>query len=127
MMKTEKWEQRDFAERRWPLFSNLIGCYFNEDFDLLYGSLDGAVAAAARDGSLDHRRSILKEWRDWNLSVGLASDLRPILKKCFSIAVRFRKPEQARHLMDNIYDSSMEGIRGHGIAAEIIAQEASGG
>jgi hypothetical protein len=112
MMKTGKQEQRDFAQRRWPLLSNLIGCYFNEDFDLLYDSLDGAVAAAARDGSRDHRRAILKEWRDWNSSVDMIGDLRPELKKCFSIAVRFRKPEEARHLMDDIYDSLMEGMRG---------------
>mgnify|MGYP006886190877 FL=1 len=111
-MTTRKREQRELAQRRWPLLSNLIGCYFNEDFDILYGSLGGAVAAAAQDGALDHRRAILKEWRDWNSSVGAASDLRPELKKCFSIAVRFSKPEEARHLMDDIYDSLMEGIRG---------------
>jgi len=84
-MKRGKQQQRDFAEQRWPLLSNLLGCYFNEDFDLLYGSLDGAVAASAKDGSLDHRRAVLKEWRDWNSSVGAVSDLRPELKKAFRL------------------------------------------
>ncbi|KQN09502.1 hypothetical protein ASE85_00620 [Sphingobium sp. Leaf26] len=110
-MKRGKQQQRNFAEQRWPLLSNLMVCYFNEDFDLLYGSLDGAVAASAKDGSLDHRQAILKEWRDWNSSVSAASDLRPELKKCFSIAVRFRNPIDARHLMDSIHDSLIEGIR----------------
>ncbi|MGW8202038.1 hypothetical protein ACWGM0_05745 [Sphingomonas bisphenolicum] len=88
-----------------------MACYFNEDFDLLYGSLDGAVAASAKDGSLDHRRAILKEWRDWNSSVGAATDLQPELKRCFPIAVRFRNPTDARHLMDGIHDRLIEGIR----------------
>ncbi|WP_390902354.1 contact-dependent growth inhibition system immunity protein [Sphingomonas bisphenolicum] len=110
-MKRGKQQQRDFAEQRWPLLSNLMACYFNEDFDLLYGSLDGAVAASAKDGSLDHRRAILKEWRDWNSSVGAATDLQPELKRCFPIAVRFRNPTDARHLMDGIHDRLIEGIR----------------
>lgn len=110
-MKKETQQQRELAEQRWPLLSNLMGCYFNEDFYLLYGSLDGAVAASAKDGSLDYRRAVLKEWRDWNLSVGATSDLRPELTKHFSVAVRFRKPTDARHLMDSIHDSLIEGIR----------------
>lgn len=110
-MGRRKQERRKAAEQRWPLLSNLMACYFNQDFDILYGSLDGAIAAAARDGSLYHRRAVLKEWRDWNLSEGTADDIRPILDDSFSIDIWFKRPIDARNLMNQIYDRLIEGVR----------------
>jgi hypothetical protein len=110
-MKRRKRLQQDLARQRWPLLSNLMGCFFHQDLYLCDGSLDGAVAASARDGSLDHRRAILKEWRDWNASVSGADDIRCELADCFSIAVRIKKPEEARRLMDAVYDRLIEEVR----------------
>jgi hypothetical protein len=111
VMGRRRQERRKLAEQRWPLLSNLMGCYFNQDFDILYGSLDGAITAAARDGSLDHRRAILTEWRDWNISEGAADDIRPGLYDSFSVAVRFAGPLDARNMMNRIYDGLMEEVR----------------
>ena len=88
-----------------------MACYFNQDFDILYGSLDGAVAAAARDGSLIHRQAVLKEWRDWNTSEGAVVDIRPSLNDSFSIDVLFKRPIDARMLMNSLYDGLIEGVR----------------
>lgn len=86
-------------------------CYFNQNFDILYGSLEGAVAAATRDGSLDHRRAVLKEWRDWNSSDGAVDDIRPSLYDGFSVHVLFKQPIDARNLMNRVYDGLIEGVR----------------
>lgn len=88
-----------------------MACYFNQDFDILYGTLDGAIAAAARDGSLDHRQAVLKEWRDWNVSEGAVDDIRPNLDDSLSIDVLFKRPIDARDLMNLLYDRLIEGVR----------------
>ncbi len=110
-MARKKQERRKFHEERWPLLWNLMCCYFNEDFAQLYGSLDGAITAAVRDGSQDHRRALLKEWRDWNFLEGPVRDIRPSLHDGFGIAVRFEGPMEARYLMNRIYDGLMETVR----------------
>lgn len=88
-----------------------MACFFNQDYDILFGSIEGAIAAAARDGSLDHRRAVLKEWRDWNMSEGTADDIRPTLDDSFSIDVRFKRASDARDLMNRLYDGLIEGVR----------------
>lgn len=103
-------ERRKAAEQRWPLLSSLLACFFNQDFDILYGSLEGAIAAALRDGSVDHRRAVLKEWRDWNASEGTADDIRPSLDASFSIDVWFKEPIDARKFMNLLYDGLIEGV-----------------
>ncbi|WP_156360122.1 hypothetical protein [Sphingomonas sp. Leaf10] len=104
-------ERRNIAEQRWPSLSNLLACYFNEDLSILYGSLEGAFEAAIKDGSLEHRRTILKEWRDWNASEGAVDDVRPSLYDGFAIAVRLEKPIDGRNFMNRLYDGLMERVR----------------
>jgi hypothetical protein len=88
-----------------------MACYFNQDFGILYGSLDGAITAAAQDGSLAHRQAVLKEWRDWNVSEGAVDDIRPSLDDSFSIDIWFKRPIDARDLMNRLYDRLIEGVR----------------
>jgi hypothetical protein len=99
------------AEERWPLLANLMACHFNEDFDILYGSLEGALAAAARDGSLAHRQAILKEWRDWNAAEGTAHDIRPFLEDGFAVDLLFETTIDARNFMNRLYDELISGVR----------------
>ena len=99
------------AEERWPLLTNMMVCYFNEDYDLLHGSLDGAVAAAVTEGSTDYRRSLLREWRDWNSSQGAVNDIRPFLEYGFHVAVLFKTGLEARHFMNRIYDELLVRVK----------------
>ena len=99
------------AEKRWPLLANLMACYFNQDFGILYGSLEGAIAAASRDGSIGHRRAILKEWRDWNIAKEAEGDIRPFLYEAFCVDLLFRSPADARTLMNLIYDELLSGVK----------------
>lgn len=110
-MGRRRQERAKLAGQRWPLLSNLLLCYFNQDFDILYGSLAGAFDAAVRDGSLEHRRALLIEWRDWNASEGAIDDVRSSLYYGFLISVRLKKPIDGRNFMNRLYDGLMEGVR----------------
>jgi hypothetical protein len=88
-----------------------MACHFNQDFQLLYGSLEGAITAASRDGSLEHRRAILKEWRDWNATEGAADDIRPFLDDAFSVDLLFKSSTDARNLMNLVYDGLLSGVK----------------
>jgi hypothetical protein len=110
-MGRERRERRIRAEQQWPLLLNMFGCYFNEDLDHPYGNLAGAFEAASRDGPLEHRRSILKEWRDWNATEGAVNDIRPFLHDGFGVNVRFDQPIDARHFMNRVYDCLIEQVR----------------
>lgn len=110
-MSRRRLEQRRLAEERWPLLANLLVCHFNEDFDILYGSLDAAFAAAVSDGSVEHRRAVLKEWRDWNTTVGAVNDVRPLLDDGFGVALFFKEAIDARNFMNRIYDELLVGVK----------------
>ena len=110
-MGRKRQEKRKLAERRWPLLSNLMACYFHQDLDVLYGSLEGAITAAVQAGSIDHRRAILAEWRDWNASEGAVIDIRPFLEFGFSVDLLFKQPIDARYLMNRLYDGLMESVK----------------
>lgn len=86
-------------------------CHFNEDYDLLYGSLEGAISHAVSEGSVDQRRALLREWRDWGNMVGPADDIRSVLYNGFSVAVLFKQPNDARDFMSAIYDGLLEGVK----------------
>ena len=99
------------ATERWPLLTNMMVCHFNEDFDLLHGSLGGAVAAAGADGSTDHRRSILREWREWNSTQGAVDDIRPLLEYGFRVAILFKTALEARQFMNRIYEELLVRVK----------------
>ena len=86
-------------------------CHFNEDYDLLYGSLQGAISHAVSDGSVEQKRALLTEWRDWNNSDGAENDIRPILNEGFSVAVFFKQPSDARGFMNGIYDGLLDSVK----------------
>ena len=110
-MSRARRERRLRAEERWPLLANLMTAHFNEDYAILFGSLDGSFAAATRDGSLEYRRAVVKEWRDWNATEGPVSDIRPFLKDGFSVALFFRSSIEARNFMNRLYDELLIGVK----------------
>ena len=111
MGKNRRLERRQVAEKRWPLLTNAMTCHFNQDYAIIYGSLDGAMAAVARDGSLEHRRAILREWRDWNATEGAIVDIRPLLYDGFGVDLLFKTPAVARHFMDRVYDELVSSVK----------------
>ena len=110
-MSRRRLERRRLANEKWPLLTNLMGCHFNQDYDIMYGSLDGALAAATQSGSLEHRRTVLKEWRDWNATEGAVDDIRPFLDDGFGVDLFFKTALGARHFMNHIYEQLLVGVR----------------
>jgi hypothetical protein len=94
------------------MLTNMLVCYFNEDYKLLYGSLEGAIAAAVSDAPLMTKKVILKEWREWQSAEGQnAEDLRRFVNDGFHVAILFKKPIDARNFMNRIYDELMAAVR----------------
>jgi hypothetical protein len=110
-MSRKSLERRRLASERWPLLSDLLGLHFNQDYELLWGSLDGAMAAAGRDGPLEHRRALLKEWRDWNASEGAVDDIQPFLQDGFGVDLLFESPLAARKFMNRLHDELLVGVK----------------
>jgi hypothetical protein len=103
-------ERRNRIEEHWPWLANMMACYFNQDFHSLYGSLDGAMKGAASDGSTEHRRGILKEWRDWNASDGAIDDIRPQLD-AMGVDLLFKSALDARVFMNRVYDELLSAVK----------------
>lgn len=110
-MSRRRLEQRRLAEERWPMLASLLACHFNQDYRVLYGSLDGAFTAAACNGSLEHRRAVLKEWRDWNATVGAVHNVRPLLNDGFGVDLFFKEAIDARNFMNRVYDELLVGVK----------------
>src|SRR5687768_14700917 len=110
-MSRRRRERRLLAEKHWPLLANLMVCHSNQDYDILHGSLEGAISAATRDGSLEHRRAVLKEWRDWNATEGAVDDIRPFLDDGFSVDLLFKSALEARNFMNHIYDELLASVK----------------
>jgi hypothetical protein len=104
-------ERRRCAKERWPELSNLLGSYFSQDFEVIDGSLTGAIDTAVRDGTPELRQVILEEWRNWQMSEGTVDDIRPFLSDGFGVEVYFATPMDARTFMNRIYDGLKTGIR----------------
>jgi hypothetical protein len=103
-------ERRRSAQERWPNLANLLGSYFSQDLEIIDGSLTGALDAAVRDGTPEHRRAILEEWRSWNMSEGAVYDIRPFLGDGFGVEVYFETMREARAFMNRIYDGLKSSV-----------------
>jgi hypothetical protein len=110
-MSKARRERRLRAEERWPLLANLRLVHFNQDYAIMYGSLDGALATAVSAGSLEHRRAVLKEWRDWNATEGSVDDIRPLLDDGFSVDLFFKTALDARDFMNRVYEELLVGVK----------------
>ncbi|PZU45349.1 MAG: hypothetical protein DI568_13955 [Sphingomonas sp.] len=88
-----------------------MACHFNQDYDVIYGSLEKAIVATTKSGPLEYRRSLLKEWRDWNMSEGAVEDIRLALDDSFAIDIYFSRPIDAKNFMNRIYDVLIESVR----------------
>ena len=108
MRRREFWK---YAEETWPLLHSLMTVHFNQDFTVDYASVDGAMKAVATNGSVEHRKAIIQEWRDWNRSEGVKDDIRPFLRDGFGVYVMLKKPIDGRNFMNRVYDELIAGVR----------------
>jgi hypothetical protein len=90
----------------------MLGWYFNEDRQLLHGSVEDALAKSAAEMPLEARKSIIREWYDWQAKEGMSNeDLRRFVQDGFGVNLHFEKPIDARNFMNSVHDRLIESIR----------------
>ena len=104
-------ELRLEAEERWPTLKNFLGCYLHQDWPVDDGSPEAAIDHAISDHSLEDRRLVAKEWRDWNGKVGSKTDPRRQVNDGFGVNLFFKKPQEARAFMNLVYDKLVSSIK----------------
>ena len=110
-MSRKSLERRRLAQERWPLLNNWLARYFGQDFEIIDGSLSGAIEKASHDGSIEHRRAVLNQWLDWNTTEGAVDDIRPLLKGRFGVEIWFETALEARLFMNRLYDGLKSSLR----------------
>ncbi len=105
-------ERRRAAHELWPTLANMLGAYFNEDWPEDHGTVEGSLAKAVVELPLEVRKSIIREWNDWQTKEGTNNDdLRRFVQDGFGVKVHFQKPIDARNFMNRIYDDLIASIR----------------
>ena len=99
------------AAERWPTLTNFLGCYLHQDWPLHDGTPEAAIDHAIADHNLEDRQLVAREWWDWNAKVGSKNDPRREVNDGLGVNVRFKTPEEARALMNLIYDKLIVSIR----------------
>lgn len=103
--------QRKEAQERWPTLSNDLGAYFSQDFVLIDGSIEGALDRMVSDYPLDHRQSLLKEWREANVNIAWKPGFERYLGDVFGVALPFDDHVDARRFWNRFHDRIIESVR----------------
>ena len=85
--------------------TRLGGLYFNEDRDLMWGTIEEAMSQALLDFSVAERKGVLREWEDWNTSKSLTTNLRKRVNDGLGFNVYFQSDGEARDFMKWVRDS----------------------
>ena len=104
-------ERRLEAEERWPELCRFLGGYLHEDWPEMYGSISNAVDVGVREWHLAGRQAVLREWRDWNSSVGWTNEVVAFLQDGIGVNVHFNSDVEARQLMNAVYDKLIVSVR----------------
>ena len=110
-MSRRRRELKQEAEDRWPNLYQFIGCYLHEDWPEMYGTPTQAISAAVSEFPLELRQQVLREWRNWNATVGAVDDIRSLLDNGLGACVYFETPLEARNFMNSVYDRLIESVR----------------
>ena len=93
------------ALQKWPLLRRLGDLYFNEDRDIMWGTIEEAMAQAVRDYSVGEREAVLREWEDWSFSESLTDDLRGRVNDGLGFNILFKSDNEAKDFMIKVRDS----------------------
>jgi hypothetical protein len=110
-MSRRRRELNQEAKERWPTLYQFIGGYLHEDWPEMYGTPADAVGVAISEYPLELQQQVLREWRDWNSSVGAVDDIRSLLGDGLGACVHFKTQLEARHFMNSVYDRLIESVR----------------
>lgn len=110
-MSRKSYERRRGAEERWPTLYQFLAGYCHQDWSDFHGTPEGAIDAAIADYSLERQRTVLREWRDWNVAEGSHHDPRAAVNEGLGVNVMFYEPVDARDFMNMVYDKLIVSVR----------------
>jgi hypothetical protein len=77
-----------------------------------FETLPEAKRAAVSGYDLDSQKRMVREWVDWNMSVGARTNL-PDYLDAYGVDLDFESDAEARQFMNSVYDELIVAIRQH--------------
>lgn len=99
------------AEERWPTLFQFLGCYCHEDAPEMRGSVLQGIDKGVADYSLERRKEVLVELRDWMGTVAAKDDIRDLLNDGMGVNEFFEQPIDARNFVNSVHDKLRVSIR----------------
>ena len=104
---------RDEMERRYYRLQQFLTCYFHEDRDLLYGSVEDALAKAIAEYPVELRQQVRRELAALMEEQPDDAMLRRALNDGLGVNLYFRKPAEARAFAEMVARELLESIKAH--------------
>ena len=104
----ERWLE---AEAHWPNLQQFLACYFHQDCTVEFKTLEEALDRAIAGWTLDGRRLVLREWRDWNAKRGWRNDAEAYVGDGFGVDLLFEDDVAARKFMNRVYERLIGSVR----------------
>ena len=99
------------TEKQWPTLFQFLAGWLHEDWPVFSGTPEGAIDDAIHETALEIRRTVAKEWRDWNRRYASVADPRRIVNDGFGVNVRFKRPIDAHKFMELVYEKLLDSIK----------------
>jgi hypothetical protein len=98
------------ARERWPTLLRFLQSYFGLGVFHRFETLPEAKRAAVYGQGLEGQKQLVREWVDWNTSVGARANL-PDYLDAYGVDLDFESDAEARQFMNSIYDELIAAIR----------------
>ena len=109
-MSRQTREREIEARERWPALLQLLQSYFGLGVFHKFETLPQAQRAAVSGKDLEDQKQLIREWVDWNTSVGVRANLRDYLD-AYGVDLDFESEAETRQFMNSIYDELIVAIR----------------
>ncbi|MEA3011738.1 MAG: CdiI immunity protein [Sphingomonadales bacterium] len=104
---------QDEMERRYHRLRQFLPCYFHEDRDLLYGSVEDALATAIAEQPVALRQQVRRELAALLEEHADDAMLRQALNDGLGVNLHFRKPAEARAFAEMVDRDLLASIKAH--------------
>jgi cobalamin biosynthesis protein CobT len=112
-MNARRARLRDEMERRYYRLHQFLTCYFHEDRDLLYGSVEDALATAIAEYPVELRQQVRRQLAALMEEQPDDAMLRRALNDGLGVNLYFRKPAEARAFAEMVERELLESIKAH--------------
>ena len=100
-------------ERRYSRLYQFFGCYFHQDFGIMHGSVEDALAAAIADHSVELRQQVRRELRAVMDEYPDPKMLAAVLNDGLGVCFYSTKPGWARDFAEMAERELLASIKAH--------------